>query len=270
MKNCLSKEISRFVILWLLLALYIFAGAFLYIYIETCQEERALKNTDKTLSCKCNELKNAIHATSIRRNESDIFKDIQKEFLSICSDVGSCTKSEPKRCRFDGSSINKWSWFCWNTISTIGYGSPVPRTKVGKICIMPYSAIGITLVLAFLGMGGSILKSLISKWISLLEKYIFNIDQVSYKETKVLFVTIFLTAISTFINAALYSHLTGVDFLTSFYFYYVTFTTIGYGDYDMKILLEKPTWGLLSAPLFWLGLIGTSTLVQAVVDVIQK
>ena len=268
-KSCLSSEIFKCFILCLLTQLYIFVGAFLYIYIETCNEEVKLPKIHQSLSCKCQRLRNVINTTENSRNYSDMFKTIEKEFMDICSSVDLCNQAKQRACSFDFYHVSKWAWFCWNTISTIGYGSTVPTTNAGKICIMPYSVIGIALVLAFLAKGGSIFKTLILKSISFLERRLFHIEQIHYKKIKVLFATIVLIGASTFINAKIYSYLSGVDLLTSFYFYYITFSTIGYGEYDMTVVLEEPNWGLLIAPLFWFGMIGTSTLVQAAVDVIQ-
>ena len=268
-KNCFDNQFGKCAILLLLINAYHLLGAFLFIYTETCYHEKPLERTNQSLPCRCQELVNAMRINNSIMSNDDDFLNLRTKILEICKNVGHCKTMTVRTCSFDGDTILKWCLFCWNTISTIGYGSTVPTTKAGKICVMPYSGIGIVLVLVFLSMSGSILKKYISKWIIFLETLVTKTEEVSYKETKVLFATIIITATRSLINAHFYSYLTGVDLLTSFYFYYVTFTTIGYGDYDLNVILENHTWGFLTGPLFWLGLTGTSTLVQAVTDVIQ-
>ena len=60
--------------------------------------------------------------------------------------------------------------------------------------------------------------------------------------------------------------MTETDFLTSVYFYFVTFTTIGYGDYNLNVILDEPRWCAIVSPMFWLGMTAISSVLQSLVD----
>ena len=259
-----------------------FLGGMLFLYIETCRSKKTefndvLNSTSDwdvneaeiikrlPLVCSCGRLKVTIQKQENEISENSV-EDSIKQIFSTCS----CQSSiAPERCNFSFINIFGWMMFCWEAISTIGYGSKVPKTMLGKLVLIPYSIFGIGIVLAFFGLVGSIIKSFILKCIDSFERHVLKRDQVRNKESKVLIVTIILIFICNVVGALMYSYTTGVDFITSIYFVYVTFSTIGFGDYNMNSLITHLHWDVLMAPFIGFGMVTTSTLLQAIADVIN-
>ena len=263
--NSFCKKVTKSVIFYVCIVSYCFLGVFIFAYIENCEN-----NWKDDI---CQSLK-AINVKGTKIN--DTFADSYENLLRICNSL-SCEKlqqqqqQQQQHCHYDINVILKWANFCWTTVTTIGYGSIVPKTSSGKLLIIPYSAFGIALVLAFLGSTGSIVMSINLKCIAFLEKDILKIEHVYYKRAKVLCLTIFSTSVCLATNVVVYSYLSEVDLITSLYFIYVTFTTIGFDDYDYSIVMRYSLqWVPHISIMNWMGLIGISTLVQAMVDLMYK
>ena len=284
--KCMQQNRCTTITLYLILInIYMYLGAILFLYIETCREKAPefadfYNNTSTNLSeipthkfplvCSCGLLKITLQQQQHDYNNS-ITKDTTRKFLEICEENVNCQSVSLEQCHFSFHNIMAWGVFCWETISTIGYGSKVPKTQTGRLLLIPYSIFGIALVLAFLGKSGSLMKSVILKFICFIEIQVFNKEEVLHKECKVLIAAIILTSKSIILNAYLYSYVTGVEFLTSIYFSYITFSTIGFGDYNMELLIEKFNWwNILISAFLWSGMVGISTLVQALVDLLDK
>ena len=271
----------------IILNIYMFLGAILFLYIETCRNKKtesygALNTTSNMtlkevdiinmlpLVCSCGKLKITIQQQKNENSRISVEEKITQIF-STCNNSTICQSSiAQERCSFSFINIFGWVIFCWEAISTIGYGSKVLKSTAGKLLMIPYSMFGIAIVLAFFGLTGSILKSFILKCIDSFEKHVLKRDQVNHKECKVLIATTILTSMSNIVGAYIYSYTTNVDFITSIYFFYVTFSTIGFGDYNMNSVISHLDWNVLMSLFLWVGMVGTSTLLQATVDVISK
>ena len=284
-RKMLNNRCTTIALYIILINIYMFLGGTIFLYIETCREKipeiadfynynnrnSSEIHTHKfPLVCSCGHIK-----ITLQQQEHDysnfMIEETTRHFLNICNDNVNCQPVSPEQCDFSFHNIVAWGMFCWETISTIGYGSKVPKTKSGRLLLIPYSIFGIAMVLAFLSKSGSLMKTAILKFIFFVEMHILNKEDVLHKEVKVLIAAIILTTKSIVLNAYTYSYITSVYFLTSIYFSYITFSTIGFGDYNMELLIEKFNWwNILISAFLWSGMVGISTLVQALVDLLDK
>ena len=120
--------------------------------------------------------------------------------------------------------------------TSTGYGNVVPKTTAGKIVFFPYCLIGIPIMLFFLGYIGNLIAELSSNIVVILHCRRDSNGQriVKHKELKSFFVTFMLLWLFIFIEALASHYLPEKDerltMVDGIYFYFVSFTTIGYGD----------------------------------------
>ena len=124
-------------------------------------------------------------------------------------------------------SFDYWhSWNClFSTITTIGYGNIAPATPEGRAFLLIYSLIGFVLN----GVTLTTMSTLINRFSTYLNTLI-DLPLVSEQ-----YENVFLISIATMAHVIFYSLIMmdteGWDMPTSVYFSWVTFTTIGFGDY---------------------------------------
>ena len=149
-----------------------------------------------------------------------------------------------------------------------GYGNVVPKTTAGKIIFFPYCLVGIPVMMFFLSYIGKILSELCSRFVLLLS-YLVNktkADEVTHKELKTCFVTFILLWTWILLEAAQNNLRTDfpLSIVDGIYFYFVSFTTIGYGD------ITSP----MKQPLFefrlYIGLSLMSSNVNSFLEFYQK
>ena len=150
---------------------------------------------------------------------------------------------------FSGSKpiTNYWSaiFFSATIYTTIGYGTVVPITAMGKIATMVYSMFGIPLVFIILNeLGDLIARKLIVAWEylrqvrcrghSVLEHALGNQENAPTRDrlhTLPMTVALGLTLAWMLLCTALFcTWETEWTYFTSFYFFFVSLTTIGLGD----------------------------------------
>ncbi|KAJ8044534.1 Potassium channel subfamily K member 4 [Holothuria leucospilota] len=116
-------------------------------------------------------------------------------------------------------------------ITTIGYGDMVPRTNAGKLFCMLYATAGLPLMACTLSVFGKTLEEFARKYITRL-----NPSQTTTRCRKLHFVTNFLLTASLVVLflivlpgyfVSLYARW---EFWESCYFFFITITTIGFGD----------------------------------------
>ena len=270
-KNCFHRKSIKFIfVLILLINIYMFLGGVLFLYIETCRD--VVTGLDSN-SQEVNNLSSTSKEHPKLNDSRSLREASSKHILNSCNNSienSDCRSHGAGGCNLSYKHIMEWTIFAWETISTVGYGSKALTTVIGKLLFVPYSTFGIAIYLAFLGITGSLMKSFILKCIRFFEGKLLNRVRIRHKECKVFIVTVMLTFTSTMTNAYIYNRVTGVDLPTSIYFSHCTFSTIGFGDYNMSFIISNPRLYVIMSILTWCGLVGTSTSVQALVDVINQ
>ena len=115
-------------------------------------------------------------------------------------------------------------------LSTTGYGHSTPVTIGGKAFCMFYATIGIPLGLVMFQSIGERLNKFSSVVIRRAKKYL-KCQKTEATEMNLMFATGLLSSIIIFTGAAVFSRYEGWSYFDSFYYCFVTLTTIGFGDY---------------------------------------
>ena len=114
-----------------------------------------------------------------------------------------------------------------------GYGNTTPQTIAGRYTIIAYAIIGIPLGLTMYSVAGKLLVQLITFLVRKFESIVLkNKVEVRYLYVKTVVVGIFflflLMMTGSFVTTS--SNMENLDLTSSIYFWFVTWSTIGYGD----------------------------------------
>ncbi|KAL1512700.1 hypothetical protein ABEB36_002247 [Hypothenemus hampei] len=148
-------------------------------------------------------------------------------------------------------------YFATVVLAMIGYGHSTPVTAGGKAFCMAYAMIGIPLGLIMFQSIGERLNKAASIIIRQIKKYM-KCDKVEATEMNLMFATGMLSTIIITTGAAVFSRYEGWTYFDSFYYCFVTLTTIGFGDYvalqNDNALINKPGYVTLSLVFILFGL----------------
>eukprot|EP00090_Calanus_glacialis_P007269 TRINITY_DN15708_c0_g1_i1.p1 TRINITY_DN15708_c0_g1~~TRINITY_DN15708_c0_g1_i1.p1 ORF type:complete len:358 (-),score=80.54 TRINITY_DN15708_c0_g1_i1:77-1150(-) len=121
-------------------------------------------------------------------------------------------------------------YYAFVTLALIGYGHSTPQTKLGKMFTVAYSTIGIPLAMIMfqsigerMNKGSSVLIQRLRTWLGARQK--------EATEADLLLSSLFFSMISIAGGTALYSSQEGWSYFESYYYCFITLTTIGFGDF---------------------------------------
>ncbi|KAF7278514.1 TWIK-related acid-sensitive K[+] channel 7 [Rhynchophorus ferrugineus] len=148
-------------------------------------------------------------------------------------------------------------YFATVVLAMIGYGHSTPVTAGGKAFCMAYAMIGIPLGLIMFQSIGERLNKAASIIIRQIKKYM-KCHKIEATEMNLMFATGMLSTIIITTGAAVFSRYEGWTYFDSFYYCFVTLTTIGFGDYvalqNDNALINKPGYVTLSLVFILFGL----------------
>ncbi|XP_051925820.1 potassium channel subfamily K member 9 [Hippocampus zosterae] len=165
-------------------------------------------------------------------------------------------EAEPHRAgvqwKFAGSF-----YFAITVITTIGYGHAAPGTDAGKAFCMFYAVLGIPLTLVMFQSLGERMNTFVKHLLKRIKKCCgMSITEVSMENM----VTVgFFSCVGTLcIGAAAFSHYEDWSFFQSYYYCFITLTTIGFGDFvalqKNRALQRKPLYVAFSFMYILVGL----------------
>ncbi|XP_013147770.1 PREDICTED: potassium channel subfamily K member 9 [Papilio polytes] len=148
-------------------------------------------------------------------------------------------------------------YFATVVLAMIGYGHSTPVTVGGKAFCMAYAMVGIPLGLVMFQSIGERLNKFASVVIRRAKCYLRCITTEA-TEMNLMFATGMLSSIIITTGAAVFSRYEGWSYFDSFYYCFVTLTTIGFGDYvalqNDQALTSKPGYVALSLVFILFGL----------------
>lgn len=148
-------------------------------------------------------------------------------------------------------------YFATVVLAMIGYGHSTPVTVGGKAFCMAYAMVGIPLGLVMFQSIGERLNKFASVVIRRAKCYL-RCNTTEATEMNLMFATGMLSSIIITTGAAVFSRYEGWSYFDSFYYCFVTLTTIGFGDYvalqNDQALTSKPGYVALSLVFILFGL----------------
>ncbi|XP_031553496.1 potassium channel subfamily K member 9-like [Actinia tenebrosa] len=142
--------------------------------------------------------------------------------------------------------MNKSPWtygtgirFAIVTCTTIGYGNITPKTKGGMMLCIIGAIFGIPLTLLILNSIGAMITDGCTTLVQIIEIRLLKRTSVQSIEIKRLVSIIVLKNLMVVIGAALLTQVTSWSFIEATYFWFITFTTIGFGDFVPPELVAK-------------------------------
>lgn len=148
-------------------------------------------------------------------------------------------------------------YFATVVLAMIGYGHSTPVTPSGKAFCMGYAMVGIPLGLVMFQSIGERLNKFASVVIRQFKRYL-HCQKEEATEMNLMCATGMLSSIIITTGAAMFSQYEGWTYFDSFYYCFVTLTTIGFGDYVAlqkdRALQEKPGYVALSLIFILFGL----------------
>lgn len=163
----------------------------------------------------------------------NIYKRLMERYNMSSDDVEELARYLHKRRHVEWS-LEPWSfagsvYFTSVTITTIGYGHSVPQTISGQIFCMLYACIGIPLNLTMFQAIGERMGVLMSFVLRRIKRCLgLKSRDVSLIHLVALGLIIWFAFLCA--GAAMFSHYERWDFYRSLYYFFVTLTTIGFGD----------------------------------------
>ncbi|XP_028404713.1 potassium channel subfamily K member 9-like [Dendronephthya gigantea] len=134
------------------------------------------------------------------------------------------------------TSETEWTFtrgidLCWQTITTVGYGNKTPSTLAGQLFLIPFALFGIPLTVLMLNTFGQNICHFVCFIIQTIEKKLLGRKKEEACKVKSLLVVSFLSISLLFLMAGISVHFEGWSFGLGLYVWFVTFTTVGFGDF---------------------------------------
>lgn len=233
-------------------AVMVTVGSFVFSILERQNADKNAKATEKTLQRLQIEMGIKYNMT---RAEFDSFAERSHEALGQLA--------RPKWDYVDGLR------FAFETLTTIGYGAISPSTRAGQGLCMAFALLGIPVtILAFQSVGEVISRG-ISSFIGKTERSCFKREPTNV-EAKCTAVTSVLMIIMLVSGAGLQTVTEGWTFVVGLYFWFVSFATIGYGDYIPDKYSALPLQVALSLVWTTFGLCVVSSVLNSIAAFMAK
>eukprot|EP00112_Aurelia_sp_Birch-Aquarium-sp1_P013034 Seg275.11 transcript_id=Seg275.11/GoldUCD/mRNA.D3Y31 product="Potassium channel subfamily K member 5" protein_id=Seg275.11/GoldUCD/D3Y31 len=160
-----------------------------------------------------------------------------------------------------------WYRFSVVTMTTIGYGTITPKTDTGKMLVIVYALITIPMMLSLLGLFGSLISGYAEGLMKCIHKIVKGDRPLRYKYIKKTFYFFIFMVLYTYIPIPGFIYdVTILDsYLNAFYFFFVTFTTVGYGD----IVAPAEDASFYATNLLF-GLAAVSAVIDSILDLKNK
>ena len=155
----------------------------------------------------------------------------------------------------------------------LGYGTETPRTDAGKIMTILYASFGIPICLMTLAAAGDLIKCAIEKSLIYIEVRRLKREHVANMHRKVLIATTLVFLLELLLGAAATYGLYGWTYVDAVYSWFVTFSTIGFGDLVPHVGQDRHfnTSSVIGSLLFQLLALGTlASIINTKVEMLEE
>lgn len=226
---------------------YLLVGAAIFDALEGPNNEKALEGLE--------------HIRDTLKNKYGISENDYK-IIEVLMEERKPHKTGPQ-WKFAGSL-----YFAFVVLALIGYGHSTPATKLGKMFTVAYSVIGIPLAMIMfqsigerMNKGSSVVIQKARTWL--------GFRQVEATELDLILSSLFCSMLAILCGAALYSSQEGWTYFESFYYCFITLTTIGFGDFvalqQDRSLILRPGYVVCSFGFLLWGLSAVASSVNLLV-----
>lgn len=259
------------------LAVYTLAGAKIFQVIENPAEQEKLEVFQALLISKRTLFLNSVRNESINsvnyRERVDLLLSDYEEVAAQAVDNGIDLTTQEFTANWN---YIQSVFFSTTILTTIGYGNIAPGTFAGRLFCILFAIIGIPFTLSVIADVGQIFATIVSVLLAKYREKIrpvllkFNIINEKTEEEDddggmgsniflvggaVFFLTVFLS-----FGAFLFTLWEDWSFFDAFYFCFITFTTIGFGD----IVPERTGYMLVCIIYILVGMALTTTIIELV------
>ncbi|XP_078359127.1 potassium channel subfamily K member 15-like [Oculina patagonica] len=127
--------------------------------------------------------------------------------------------------------------FVLHALTTIGYGYIAPQTPSGQMLCIFVSLVGIPITLLALKSVGELIAKLVNGIVITFERKILKRAEPKQVETKSAVILFLLMVLLIVVNGLLAMEQKDWTFVEGVYFWFVTLSTIGFGDY---VIMKEP------------------------------
>jgi potassium channel subfamily K protein 1 len=227
----LKTSNERLIALILFYIFYLFFGAFVFDVFESPHEAKIIRELNRYVR----EFRERHDACLTDDELNDFIK-----LISIANDKGvPATRNVSKEQNW---SFGQAVFFAGTVLTTIGYGDVTVQTQLGKVFCMIFALFGIPATLLLLY---AVIERLMKLTSFMLAKFtdvfhpIFKSasrlgDKLQRSHMHVIFAltcALFVLIFFFIIPASLYSKIEGWSYLNSFYYCFISLSTVGLGDY---------------------------------------
>ena len=126
------------------------------------------------------------------------------------------------------------------TLPLLGYGHITPETLLGQIVTVLYTIVGIPLTMLTLKTIGKMISKLVYDFVYAIETKVLSRTRPQNVKKKRVFVTFALMILTVCLGGLEGVYVEGWTFVESFYTWFATLSTLGYGDYVLgwSVLLQ--------------------------------
>lgn len=168
----------------------------------------------------------------------------------------------------EGSTHRWWSALIYirSSFFSAGYGYITPQTPSGQILCIFVSVIGIPITLLTLKSVGELITKLASAVVTKFEKKVLKRAEPKQVQSKSAVILVVLMLVLMIANSFLTKSLRGWTLIEGVYYWFVTFTTLGFGDYVLHQPQKIQQLPVNSSRKFVKEDVGTKEFILAVVQ----